>query len=437
MVRYRKARPRRLDSVLQALNVLYRRGFVIVLVLMVLVRDVPPANDVVAQVSARVGSLQFDFIGWTLDALGVKGAQTASNEQSYMQADQRKAMVDEYFDLLAQSLNLERQIDRVFADPEQADPNAASLDLKTQLAAARARMNQIAPIAEAVMQEQISVILAEQGFGAGGQILPPVEFHITALPGFLIVSPRDRIELQTYANIEPGLNAADETALEDQIEKDLNVSALIAPLGGLGTYPTMIYETSNLNYTMEVGAHEWAHNYLTLRPLGIIYESAPQLRTMNEVTATLFGQEIGRLVIARYYPERLPPPPAPTPTPNPNATPTPEPTRDPNAFDFNAEMHDTRVTVDALLAEGKIEEAEAYMEARRQMFVERGYQLRKLNQAYFAFYGAYNTGPGAGGQDPVGPAVIALRDQSPSLKAFLDTMSWMTSFEELQAAVGE
>jgi hypothetical protein len=437
MIRYRKVKPRRLDSVLQALSIFYRRAFVIVLILMVLVRDVPPANDVIAQVSARVGSLQFDFIGWTLDALGLKGSQTASNEQSYMQADQRKAMVDEYFDLLAQSLDLERQIDRVFADPEQTDPNAASLDLKTQLSQARARMNQIAPIAEAVMQEQISVILAEQGFGTGGQILPPVEFHITALPGFLIVSPRDRIELQTYANIEPGLNAADETALEDRIEKDLNVSALIAPLGGLGTYPTMIYETSNLNYTMEVGAHEWAHNYLTLRPLGIIYESAPRLRTMNEVTATLFGQEIGRLVIARYYPERLPPPPAPRPTPDPNATPTPEPTRDPNAFDFNTEMHETRVTVDALLAEGKIEEAEAYMEARRQMFVERGYQIRKLNQAYFAFYGAYNTGPGAGGQDPVGPAVLALRDQSPSLKAFLDTMSWMTSFEELQAAVGE
>ena len=100
-------------------------------------------------------------------------------------------------------------------------------------------------------------------------------------------------------------------------------------------------------------------------------------------------------------------------------------------------MHETRVKVDTLLADGKIEQAEAYMEARRQFFVEQGYQLRKLNQAYFAFYGAYNTGPGAGGQDPVGPAVIALRERSASLKDFLDRMSWMTSFEELQAAVGE
>jgi len=202
-------------------------------------------------------------------------------------------------------------------------------------------------------------------------------------------------------------------------------------------YPTMIYETSNFNYTVEVGAHEWSHNYLTLRPLGVTYEGSPELRTMNEVTASLFGREIGQMVIARYYPEKLPPPASPQPTPDPNATPVPTPTPDPNAFDFNTEMHATRVRVDALLADGKVTEAEAYMEARRQIFVEHGYQIRKLNQAYFAFYGAYNTGPGAGGQDPVGPAVIALRERSASLKDFLDRMSWMTSFADLKAALGE
>ena len=72
-------------------------------------------------------------------------------------------------------------------------------------------------------------------------------------------------------------------------------------------------------------------------------------------------------------------------------------------------MHTTRVTVDALLAAGKINEAESYMEQRRQLFVQNGYTIRKLNQAYFAFYGAYADVPGgAAGEDPVGPAVRAL-----------------------------
>jgi hypothetical protein len=50
-------------------------------------------------------------------------------------------------------------------------------------------------------------------------------------------------------------------------------------------------------------------------------------------------------------------------------------------------MAATRIEVDRLLAGGKIQEAEQYMEARRQIFVAHGYQIRKLNQAYFAFYG--------------------------------------------------
>jgi len=99
-------------------------------------------------------------------------------------------------------------------------------------------------------------------------------------------------------------------------------------------------------------------------------------------------------------------------------------------------MHKTRVTVDALLAEGKIEEAEAYMEKRRLLFLKNGFLLRKINQAYFAFYGAYADVPGgAAGEDPVGPAVRALRSQSDSLADFVNRISWMTSFQDLQEAI--
>jgi len=105
-------------------------------------------------------------------------------------------------------------------------------------------------------------------------------------------------------------------------------------------------------------------------------------------------------------------------------------------FDFRAEMHETRVAADALLAEGKIDEAEAYMESRRQVFLKNGYLLRKINQAYFAFYGAYADTPGgAAGEDPVGPAVRALRAQSKSLADFVNTIAKMTSFQQLKDAV--
>jgi hypothetical protein len=101
-------------------------------------------------------------------------------------------------------------------------------------------------------------------------------------------------------------------------------------------------------------------------------------------------------------------------------------------------MRITREHADQLLEQGKIEEAEAYMEARRQVFWEQGYRIRKLNQAYFAFHGAYADLPGgAAGDDPVGEAVRDLRAQSASLADFLKRISWMTSFEQLQKTVDE
>jgi len=152
---------------------------------------------------------------------------------------------------------------------------------------------------------------------------------------------------------------------------------------------------------------------------------------MNETTASIAGKEIGRKVLEMFYPELVP-------QPEPGTEPL-EPT-EPPAFDFRAEMHETRVTVDELLADGEIDEAESYMERRRSFFWEHGYQIRKLNQAYFAFYGAYADEPGGAAgaaEDPVGEAVRALRAQSPSLAAFLKRISWVTSFEQLQRVVEE
>jgi hypothetical protein len=98
-------------------------------------------------------------------------------------------------------------------------------------------------------------------------------------------------------------------------------------------------------------------------------------------------------------------------------------------------MHITRVQVDDMLAAGKITQAEQYMNQRRVVFWDNGYQIRRLNQAYFAFNGAYADEPGgAAGNDPVGPAVRKLRQESPSLAQFLNRISWMTSFDQLLKA---
>ena len=100
-------------------------------------------------------------------------------------------------------------------------------------------------------------------------------------------------------------------ALENKVDQSLDVSSLVVGIGGIGLYPTMVMETTDINGLAEVVAHEWVHNYLFLHPLGFSYMNSPELRTMNETVASIAGKELGRAVVARYYPEFLPPEAAP------------------------------------------------------------------------------------------------------------------------------
>jgi hypothetical protein len=370
--------------------------------------------------------LEFDYVGWTLNALGTKLGQVALGAADNLPPAEQSQLVLDYLDLIAEIDQANRRLNEIYADPDIPNPESASRLVRQQLQALEARRALLGPVAESILQDQVSDVVSDLGLTVGGQPLPPVLFHSTALPTALIVSPREVIEQMHNISLEPDIHADQRTILEDSIDQAFDVSSLIVNVGGIGVYPTMITETSNANFLTEVIAHEWIHNFLFLRPLGLNYFTSPELRTMNETAAALAGQEIGRIVMQRYYPELLPPPPPPDQPADPGEPPPPP------AFDFRDEMRLTRVTVDEMLAEGRIEEAEEYMEARRQVFWEHGYRIRKLNQAYFAFYGAYADQPGgAAGEDPVGEAVRNLYATSPSLEAFLKRIAWMTSFEEL------
>ncbi len=373
-----------------------------------------------------VGQRKFDFVGWGIEAVGTKLEGMLGGGHQYMAPAERKEIVLAYLELLGQVGQLSRQIEGVYADPAVADPAGASADLQAELAAKRAELARQQPLFEAIIQEQVAAVLIDEGFSLAGQVWPPVQMKMTPLPLILVVSPRDEIRQKYGVPLTAGLSTAEQEALETRIYEELDLSALVVPIGGLGMFPAMILETSSINFLADVVAHEWAHHWLTMHPLGLGYGLDPQLRTINETVASIVGTEVGEKVIEQLYPEYVPPPVVET-TPPPPLEPGTEP-----PFDFRAEMAITRLEVDRLLAEGEIEAAEAYMETRRHHFVANGYNIRKLNQAYFAFYGAYADTPGATGGDPIGPTLLGLRAQSSSLREFMDRVSGVTSFEALQ-----
>lgn len=178
-----------------------------------------------------------------------------------------------------------------------------SQQLRDELSVLYARQTQLAPLAEAVLQDQVSQVLAEQGLTLAGQPIPNVWYHSTPLPMALIIFPRDRIEQTANISVATDLTVDEQAALEGQVAEGLDVSSLVVGIGGVGVYPTMVMRTTNLNWMLNTIAHEWIHNYLTLRPLGVLYAESPELRTMNETTASIAGDEIGTLVYQRYYPE--------------------------------------------------------------------------------------------------------------------------------------
>jgi len=225
-------------------------------------------------------------------------------------------------------------------------------------------------------------------------------------------------------DLPPGLDLPIERAeqLEADAERDGKTSALVVQIGGIAMYPAIIPEDSDYAFVMQDIAHEWTHHYLYFTPLGRRYFDSGKLTTLNETVADLVGQELGARLVAEY-----PLGPSYVSSGGVMASPAAD------AIDFTAVMRDLRRQVEALLAQGKVDDAERLMEEKRRYLADNGYYIRKLNQAYFAFHGSY--ADSAGSIDPIGPKLDALRKESPSLKAFVERARDLTSEGDLDRAL--
>lgn len=320
-----------------------------------------------------------------------------------------------FFQLRGDANRARRELDAAVVlrrTPEDITP------IEARLAALERRIEAVRPQVEYVLERDLRQTLVEQGLGGsllGARALfPPVQVHFASLPNVLIVSPRDRIQLQRTFLLDDSLSLAQMEQMEAQVARE-NLSGLVERVGGIATYPAMIPDGASLRSTLTTSAHEWTHHFLAFRPLGRAYWSSETMTTINETVADTVGGEIGREVLRAYAP-RPAQPPAPTQQDGASAAP-----RERDVFSFSREMRATRLQADTLLAQGKVDDAERYMEERRQFLAEHGYYLRKLNQAYFAFHGTY--GDSAASASPIGGQVAAIRARSRSLAEFLLTMA--------------
>ena len=310
----------------------------------------------------------------------------------------------------------EGQLESELLTLSESSPKAN--EIRSRLEEVHDRRDSIRPVVEQTVEREIGAVLVEEGFSSRiGAILPPVDTVLGHSPALLVTSPRDRIFRQDNILLRHGVRPGEREALEDITLRERNLSAIVVNTGGVGTFPSVVSAGGSLHFALNTVAHEWLHNWFFFQPLGQHFWDSPEMTTLNETAATLGGWEIGD----RAYE-------AMTGIAYDRKPPGPSAERDPNAFDFAAEMRETRQWTEELLAEGRIQEAESYMEERRLELLHRGYRIRKINQAYFAFYGSYATS--AASISPIEGQMRELRSRSESLEDFLKTVAQFSAYRE-------
>lgn len=420
----------------QAAHLVVSILIVFILVLPVSGSAVDPTDEL-EQIRAYSRVYEFDYISWTVSAMARKLAQSTLKINQYLPQPEKRGLILEYLDLRNEVTALQGELANLLSDPNQKNREQRENSLRAELDRKETSRIELAPFAEQVLQDQLNSALVDLDLALGGQLVPSVLYKSEPNSYALIVSPRDEIRQAANLMLVRGLTLDEIIRLEDDIEANLNLSALVVGIGGVGLYPSMIIETGNLDWLIHVVSHEWTHNYLTLRPLGMFYGTSPELTTINETVADLSADAIQRKAFELYYPEYLPPEPElPRDEDSLPQDSEEEPVQTPEeVFDFRAEMHITRLEVDRLLADGKIIEAENYMEQRRVLFWENGYQIRRLNQAYFAFHGSYAAQPGgAAGEEGVdlGAELRELNQKTPSYQEFMRLVAWKWRLDQFE-----
>ncbi|MBC8281209.1 MAG: hypothetical protein H8E48_10520 [Chloroflexi bacterium] len=368
--------------------------------------DNPSPRDV------AVGPHKYSLLRWELEHFSDKWIHKFNDILPWNSEPSREiriAQAQEFFDLRAQITDLER---------DSEVENAAQIRLLKQ------RRRDMQPDVEETMESEISSILAEEGFSSRiGVIFPPVDVVYAASPGALITSPRDRIVQIDSTLLKPGLSSSIRGEIEDPIFREEDVSALVVSTGGVATYPSVVTDSITLHDALIITAHEWLHHWFFFQPLGQNFWKNGDMTTINETAASIGGEIIGDRAFTSMTGEVVT-----------RELDSPVDDPDPDAFDFNAELRETRLTTEDMLASGQIVEAESYMADRRQFLEDNGYFIRKLNQAFFAFHGSYATG--AGSVSPIGDQLEELSAESDSLEEFLKTVGEFDRVSDLADYLG-
>jgi len=370
---------------------------------------------------------EFDLMGFELGNVFDKWAYRAAGITPWSNVSKITKQKD--FDKYIELSPFIREAEFALLEVLAQDSNNVSKISKTQVDLKKffLQRDSVRNGAEEHLETAITKTLKEHRIGSTGKFVwPPVDIRIDNPPRLLIISPRTEIRRIETVLINPEITVEQIANIENKLLKNYDVSAIILKVGGLATYPSIIPSGRELLPMLEVSAHEWLHAHLFFYPLGQAFFEGGNMVTINETLANIVGDEIGGLTWSRL---------TGNPPPSRIQTNSMVSTLDHTSFNYAAFMKETRLEVEKLLEFGEIEKAEYWMEKRRNELLEHGYYFRKINQAFFAFYGDYADSPLA--ISPIANQLWALKTNIGSTGKLLKEMRQISSVKEFEVLLSK
>lgn len=379
-------------------------------------------------------SHRFDIISWHIKNVPTKWTHLIMNSLSRasMTDVEARTLLMRYFNLTQTVNESTNQILWPYPKPTgRGNPISHELELDRNAVNIESVTRSLR--VEEILESAISDVAKDLKLGVlGNFIFPPVDIRLTLPPKVLVTSRRDRIERIHHVLIHPDVRASERELMERDLLRSENLSAVVLDISGVATYPASVHSGAGLKRTLGIAGHEWIHHYLFFKPLGQNMFKSVEMQILTETFADMVGKELGNLA---FYTLAMDSSLGNQKSIKHAAGASKTHVECCIGFKFNEEMQETRKEVDKLLAVGKIRVAEKYMEQRRKIFVDNGFQIRKLNQAFFAFNQTYAQNPAS--DSPIGEQLKRYRNAITDLGVFVKNVANFGSYEEFLDSLSE
>ncbi|MBH74546.1 MAG: hypothetical protein CL896_01975 [Dehalococcoidia bacterium] len=396
---------------------------ILIFVTLVLMVIASHDNFVMTPTKSLSSQHRFSIIEWEINNIGSKLWNKLTNSSYKLHGIQ---VPREFSDFMC----LQQEVRSLYTEVKYEIAKNGSLqesvpDHLQELNKLKDKQRDLGVFIEGFLEDIVEDSISSHGIGykIGSIHFPPVAISFSPLPKLLVTSPRSNIFRLENILLSPDISTEEIIALENSIETNSDLSAIVVDIGGIATYPAMISSVSSIEHTLNLISHEWLHHFLAFRPLGQHMLASGQMNELNETIANIFGEAISKELMVTYSDDL-------------NMTKcSSKPTHGSTSFDFSLEMKLIRNKVDSLLQTGQIDQAEAFMENKRLFLVSKGYPIRKLNQAYFAFHGTYTDHPAA--ISDTFDKLVKLQERYPSLREFIWAVSGVSTYQEFLQLVAD